>query len=310
MSIFPRISIITPSYNQGNFIEETIQSVLSQNYPNLEYIVIDGGSTDNTIEIIKRYESKIAYWISEPDRGQAHAINKGLEKATGEVLAYINSDDYYLPGTLHAVADYFLAHPEIDFLHGRCCYVNTQGKPMGEQFADIHTFDEIIDLWGVWWQKRQFVQPEVFWTRRISDRIGSFNESLYFVMDYEYWCRILLAKGKVGTIDRALTCFRFTETQKSNQSEKVADELLQVIRPWLWDWSSPMAGQKRLSLQGQWLYQAILMKQIQRSVSESDPKLLRWIKSAVTVLQNPQILLIPGFHSRARQYFSRLLSIH
>ncbi len=306
----PKISIVTPSYNQGKFIEETIQSVLSQNYPNLEYIIIDGGSTDNSVEIIKQYKSQITYWVSEPDRGQTHAINKGIEKATGEILAYLNSDDYYLPGTLHAVAEYFTNHREIDLLHGRCCYVDTYGELIGEQIGSIHTFDEIIDLWGVWWQKRQFVQPEVFWTKRISDRVGLFNESLYFVMDYEYWCRILLTGGKVGTIDRALTCFRFTDTQKSSQSERVADELLQVVRPWLWDRSTPITWQQRLSLQGQWLYQAILMKQIERSVLESDPKLLRWIKSAVTIFQNPQMLLIPGFHSRAKQYFSRLLSIH
>jgi hypothetical protein len=306
----PRISIITPSYNQGHFIEETIRSVLSQNYPNLEYIIIDGGSTDNTVEIIKKYESSITYWMSEPDRGQTHAINKGLERATGKILAYLNSDDYYLPGTLHAVAEYFVNHPEIDLLHGRCSYVNTEGKPIGEQFATIHTFDEIIDLWGVWWHGRQFVQPEVFWTKRIGDRVGLFNESLYFVMDYEYWCRILLAGGKVGSVDRSLTCFRFTDTQKSNQSEKVAEELLQVVQPWLWSLSTPISWQKRLSLQGCWLYQAILLKQIEQSVSKGDPKLLRWLKSAITVLQNPKILLIPGFHSRASQYFGRLLSTH
>ena len=99
-SSLPKISIITPTYNQGEFIEETIQSVIQQGYPNLEYIIIDGGSTDQTVNIIKQYESYITYWISEPDRGQAHAINKGLMVATGDVLDYINSDDYYLPHTL------------------------------------------------------------------------------------------------------------------------------------------------------------------------------------------------------------------
>jgi len=308
--MFPCISIITPSYNQGHFIEETIQSILSQNYPNLEYIIIDGGSTDNTIEVIKKYESQITYWVSEPDRGQTHAINKGLEKATGDILAYLNSDDYYLPGTLHTVAEYFQNHPGTDLLHGRCCYVDAEGEPIGEQFGNLHTFEEIVDLWGVWWQRRQFVQPEVFWTKRISDRVGKFNESLYFVMDYEYWCRILLAGGKVGAIDRLLTCFRLTETQKSNQSDKVAEELLKVIQPWLWNSSIPISRRKRLSLQGQWLYQAVLLRQIEQSVVQGDHKLLRWLKSATTVLQNPQILLIPGFHARANQYFSRLFSLH
>jgi glycosyltransferase involved in cell wall biosynthesis len=306
---YPRISIITPSYNQGHFIEETIRSVLNQGYPNLEYLIIDGGSTDNTVEIIKKYESQITYWVSEPDRGQTHAINKGLAQATGDILAYLNSDDYYLPGTLLAVAEYFQQHPEIDLLHGRCCYVNEAGEAIGEQFGNIQTFAEILDLWGVWWQKRQFVQPEVFWTRRISDRIGGFNDALYYVMDYEYWSRILQAGGKVGRLDRELSCFRFTPSQKSTHASQVADELLTVVQPWLWDSATPLSQQQRLVLQGQWLYQAVLLKHIAASVQAGDSKVLRWLKSAIIALQNPQIFWVPGFRTRASQYFSRLLQI-
>ncbi|MEB3211902.1 MAG: glycosyltransferase family 2 protein, partial [Leptolyngbyaceae bacterium] len=177
--IWPRISIITPSYNQGHFIEETIRSVLLQSYPNLEYIIIDGGSSDNTVEIISKYASHLAYWVSEPDRGQSHAINKGLARATGEIIAYINSDDYYLPGSFRKIAEYYNNHPETDLIHGRCRYIDEMGNKVGEQFGNIQTFEEIIDLWGVWWNKRQFVQPEVFWSRRIFEKIGLFNESLY-----------------------------------------------------------------------------------------------------------------------------------
>ncbi len=299
----PRISIITPSYNQGNFIEETIQSVLSQNYPNLEYIIIDGGSTDNTVEIIKKYESKITYWVSERDLGQTHAINKGLARATGDIIAYLNSDDYYLPDTLFKVANYFRQHPETDLLHGRCRYVNEQNEKIGEQFGSITQFEEIVDLWGVWWRKQQFVQPEVFWSRRISDRIGAFNESLYYVMDYEYWCRILRAGGKVNSIDAELTCFRFTSTQKSNHSEKVADELLSVVQPWLWNLSIPISWKKRLALQGQWLYQAVLMKQVKQSVKAGDPKLMRWLKSVKILFYYPQIFLNPSIYRRLTKVF-------
>ena len=294
----PRISIITPSYNQGHFIEETIQSVLSQNYPNLEYIIIDGGSTDNTVEIIKKYESQISYWLSERDRGQTHAINKGLARATGDIIAYLNSDDYYLPDTLFKVANYFRQHPETDLLHGRCRYVNEQNEKIGEQFGSITQFEEIVDLWGVWWRKQQFVQPEVFWSRRISDQIGAFNESLCYVMDYEYWGRIIKAGGKVNSIDAELTCFRFTSTQKSNHSEKVADELLGVVQPWLWNLSTPISWKKRLRFQGQWLYQAALMKQIEQSGKASERKFIRWLQSLQVILRHPQILLAPGLHHR------------
>lgn len=298
---YPRISIITPSYNQGHFIEETIRSILLQGYPNLEYIIIDGGSSDNTVETIKKYEPWLTYWVSEPDRGQTHAINKGVERATGEVIAYLNSDDYYLPGTLFQVAEYFRQCPETDLLHGRCRYVNQQGEKIGEQFASITTFEEIIDLWDVWWKKRQFVQPEVFWSKRISDRIGEFNEALYYVMDYEYWCRILQAGGRVGSIDSELTCFRFTETQKSNQSTHVADELLNVVQPWLWSSAAPVAWNKRLVLQGQWLYQAVFLKQIEKSVEAGEHKLVRYFKLIGLIATSPQLLMASGFHHRLQK---------
>ncbi|MEP0923567.1 glycosyltransferase family 2 protein [Leptolyngbya sp. ST-U4] len=302
---YPRISIVTPSYNQGDFIEETIQSVLSQNYPNLEYIIIDGGSTDNSVEIIKQYESQVSYWVSECDRGQTHAINKGIARATGDILAYLNSDDYYLPGTLFKVAEYFRQFPQTDLLHGRCRYVNEQGEKIGEQFANIQSFSEIIDLWGIWWQERQFVQPEVFWSRRITEQIGHFREDLHYVMDYEYWCRILKAGGVVGRLDAELTCFRFTSTQKSNHSEAVADELLQVVQPWLWSNQTALPLNDRLRLQGQWLYQAVLMKQIERSVQKGDRKLRRWLKSMYLVAVHPQVLLVPNFRTRIDQFLHR-----
>lgn len=114
----PKISIVTPSFNQGKYLEKTILSVLEQDYPNLEYIIIDGGSTDNSVEIIKKYEKHLAYWVSEPDRGQSHAINKGFGHATGEILGWLNSDDYYAPGAPQAIAEAFLANPDVGAIVG------------------------------------------------------------------------------------------------------------------------------------------------------------------------------------------------
>ncbi|TVP61463.1 MAG: glycosyltransferase [Nodularia sp. (in: Bacteria)] len=300
---FPRITIITPSYNQGHFIEETIRSVVTQDYPNLEYIIIDGGSRDNTVEIIQQYEKFITYWVSEPDNGQTHAINKGLAKATGEIIAYLNSDDYYLPGTFFKVAEYFRQFPDTDLLNGRCRYVNEQGKKIGDQFGNIEKLEEILDLWGVWWRKRQFVQPEVFWSRKATEKVGFFKEELNYVMDYDYWCRILQVNGIVGKIDAELTCFRFTSTQKSNHSIKVAEELLGVVQPLLWNKSLKISLIKRLLLQGNWLYQSIFLKEVENSVIQRHSQVIRWVKLFLILMRYPQLIFASSFYKRVYQIF-------
>ena len=131
----PRISIITPTFNQAGFIEQTINSVLGQGYPNLEYIIIDGGSTDGTVDLIRKYETQLAYWVSEKDGGQSNAINKGLKFATGDIIAYINSDDYYLDGAFERVANAYRDNPAVDLWHGRCRVVDQYGAKVNEQNA-------------------------------------------------------------------------------------------------------------------------------------------------------------------------------
>jgi glycosyltransferase involved in cell wall biosynthesis len=298
-----RLTIVTPSFNQAAYLEQTIDSVLSQGYPNLEYIIIDGGSTDGSVDIIRKYERHLAYWVSEPDRGQSHAINKGLAHASGEILAYLNSDDFYLPGTFHAVADVFRSHPETDLLHGRCRIVDEQGGKVGEHVGSITRYDEIVDVWGVWWNRRQFVQPEVFWSRRIAERVGPLREDLDFVMDYEYWLRILKAGGNVRRIDRELTAFRRTPVQKSTHSAKVAEELLNVVQPELWDATTPIPARLRARLQGQWLYQKKFCAEADRSVAGGESRWRRWARLAWLSLRHPQLFRVPGFRQRA---FGRL----
>jgi hypothetical protein len=294
----PKISIITPSLNQVAYLEQTIESVLSQDYPALEYLIIDGGSTDGSLETIRRYEGHLSYWVSEPDRGQGDAINKGLRRATGDILAYLNSDDVYLPGSLQAVADYFASHPHTDLLHGRCRYVDERGTKIGEQFANIQTYDEIVDLWNVWWKGRQFVQPEVFWTRALSERVGPFRGDLQYVMDYEYWLRILRTGAEVGTIDRELACFRRTPTQKSTHAERVADELLGVVQAELWDDTAPLEHAERSRLKGQWLYQREFCTRADRSVERHESRLVRWAALAWFALRHPQVFHVRDFRSR------------
>lgn len=165
--IFPRISIVTPSLNQGQYLEQTILSVIGQNYPNLEYIIIDGGSTDNSIEIIKKYDREIKYWISEPDKGQSCAINKGFQIATGEILAWLNSDDIYMPGILNSVFKFFLTNqPGIYF--GECIHFEQDNNRLISWGSQVSQLNKELDLFTV----DYIIQPATFWTKATWDMVG------------------------------------------------------------------------------------------------------------------------------------------
>lgn len=179
----PKISIITPSFNQGRFLEETILSVLNQNYPNLEYIIIDGGSTDNSKDIIKKYENQITYWISEKDSGQSEAINKGYKKATGDIIAWLNSDDLYTPHTLHEIAAHFTGHPEVDIVYGDVINFLENGK---ELYVDNQF--ELLDFFS----RISIHQPSVFWRSEILEDATLLDEELFYCMDYDLWMKLFL----------------------------------------------------------------------------------------------------------------------
>jgi len=184
MGNWPKITVVTPSYNQASFLERTIQSVLSQNYPNLEYIIIDGGSTDGSVDIIKKYADKITYWVSEKDNGQGNAINKGFRRATGDIVAWLNSDDEYCPGALKVVAETFMTNDDIDFVFGNRFTIDENDKVIREDRHTRFSFSELI-IYGT-----ILSQPASFWKRDLFKKYGYLNESLRFSMDYEYFCRI------------------------------------------------------------------------------------------------------------------------
>lgn len=186
--MLPKISVITPSFNQGHFIEQTIQSVLSQAYPALEYIIIDGGSTDDTVSIIKKYEKHISYWESEKDNGQSEAINKGFKRATGDVINWLNSDDYYEPGVLLKIGEAF-NDENVNVVCGRS-KVFGNGKNHLTNGTDIYA-DNLFKTIG--WARID--QPETFFRFSALREIGFVNEELHFVMDKELWLRYLLKYG-------------------------------------------------------------------------------------------------------------------
>lgn len=181
----PKISVVTPSYNQGAFLEATIRSVLLQGYPNLEYAVMDGGSTDQSVSIIRHYEPRLTAWRSGPDGGQSAAINKGFAEATGEILAWLNSDDHYLPGALWAVAEAARAHPEIDVFSGGSERLDAHGRSLGVFMPPALSHDEIVH-----WRDHHLPQSSCFFRRRAWQRSGPLDESLYYLMDYDLWLRM------------------------------------------------------------------------------------------------------------------------
>lgn len=203
----PKISIVTPSFNQGRFLEETILSVLNQNYPNLEYIVIDGGSEDETVEVIRRYEDRLAYWVSEKDRGQVHAINKGIERATGDIFAFINSDDVYLPGTFAAVADYFEAYPESEWVCGDTIMFG-EGHPTELIQSVVPQSAAHCLSWAY-----TAAQPGHFWKRELVE--GGFDESWPYDFDHDLYVRLLLAGHSCEHIPLPFAAYRLHAVSKT-----------------------------------------------------------------------------------------------
>jgi len=177
----PLVSIVTPSFNQGKFIRRTIESVLGQDYPHVDFRVVDGGSTDETLEILRGYGDRFP-WVSEKDRGQTHAINKGLAQAKGQIIGWLNSDDLYYPGALAAVVAYFQAHPEVDVVYGEADHVDLEDRA----FEPYPTEDWDLDALA----QRSFIcQPAPFFRRRTVERFGALDDALQYCMDYELWLR-------------------------------------------------------------------------------------------------------------------------
>lgn len=204
----PRISIVTPSLNQAEFLEATLLSVLDQGYPDLEYLVVDGGSSDGSKSIIGRYAGRVAWWVSETDNGQSNAINKGLARASGDVVAYLNSDDLYLPGALQAVGEAFACDAGLEWMAGHCLVFGT-----GMRTSVIKP--RLPARPGGWLVWNPLPQPAVFFRRKILGRHGDFDGSLHYAFDWEFWIRLGLAGQRCGVVDLPLAGARWHPQSKS-----------------------------------------------------------------------------------------------
>lgn len=221
MTVYPKISIITPSYNQSGFLEETIKSVINQNYSNLEYIIIDGGSTDGSKEIIQKYDPSISFWVSERDHGQANAINKGFNKMTGNIIAWLNSDDILLPGTLCQVAEYFKRDSRLQWLVGYPMVINQHSLPIDKRAHYIKpTFNVLFYTFYTLNQESVFFRREALGERRL-------REDLFYCFDYELWLYMAKRYGPPKIHQGFLAAFRYHSSQKTR---KYIEYMLEIER--------------------------------------------------------------------------------
>ena len=220
----PKISIVTPSYNQGQFLEETIQSVFNQDYPNIEYIIMDGGSTDNSVDIIKKYEDRITCWVSESDKGQSHAINKGFRKCTGNIITWINSDDVYMPKAFNIVGKYFKDNPEVDIVYGD----QTDIDEKGATFRALRSMS--FNRLALLSRGATISQPNAFFRRKILEEIGYIDESLQWTMDYEFFLRVAFAGYHIRHIPATLAKFRYHRNSKTVSGKMEASKYEERMR--------------------------------------------------------------------------------
>lgn len=284
MSDLPVISVVTPSFNQGQFLEQTLRSVLDQGYPNLEYVVIDGGSTDDSQEIISKYADRLNYWVSEPDSGHADAINKGFAKTTGDIMCWINSDDKFLPWTLQTVAEIFDSNPEIEWIHG----IPSSYDEKGRMFETKPTLKNKLDFaLG----KYQWIQQEsVFWRRSLWERAGgTMNTDYRFMVDGELWSRFF-SHAELVHVQCVLSGLRHHGTRRAPENmKKVLSEMDQC--------SAEMFERDGLS------------SQLDGFQAEIERRKSRYIRSRRSLSVLPYKLAEPRIQKLTAEYFDDLQSL-
>lgn len=218
-----KVSIITPSYNQGQFIERTLQSVAIQSGAEIEHVVFDGGSTDETVDVLRNFKSAVR-WISEKDKGQTDAVNKGIKATDGEIIGWLNSDDIYYPGAVARVVEFFQENPDVDVVYGMADHIDVDDNPFEEYPTEPWNFERLKEICFI-------CQPALFFRRRIVDQYGMLDDSLNYCMDYEYWLRLGSKGARFSYINNKLAGSRlYAENKTLGSRVYVLEEICSVVK--------------------------------------------------------------------------------
>jgi cellulose synthase/poly-beta-1,6-N-acetylglucosamine synthase-like glycosyltransferase len=244
--------LAVPVFNAEEFLPATLESLNAQG-ADLRWWLQDGGSKDGTVAIARSFARPSDTVCSEPDDGQADAINRAFRKMGGEFVGFLNGDDTLMPGAARRVLDFFAGHPEVDLVYGAVEWIDREGKSSGRHAGRIGSLPEMLDIYNVWWRKRQWVQPEVFFRRSLWEKVNGFDTRWHLAFDYDFWVRCILAGARVAHIPEVLARFRLHSSQKSTASERAADEMRAIVRSHL-DGGAAIGAWNRLILRAQLSY--------------------------------------------------------
>lgn len=222
------LAIAIPNRNGARFLEGTLAS-LDRNRPHVRWWLQDSCSTDDSVDIAKRFQGPLDRIVVERDSGQTNGLNRAISSMGGDVIGFLNADDCMAPGAAGAVLEAFSADPDLDLVYGEIEWIDAEGRGQGLHRGEISSFPEVLDIYRVWWNRKQWVQPEVFWRRSLWDRVGLLNENYDLAFDFEYWVRCFEKGVKVRRLPRVLAQFRRHATQKSNDSRKAANEIRAIV---------------------------------------------------------------------------------
>ena len=289
--------LAVPVFNAEAYLVETLESLNAQG-EHVRWWLQDGGSTDRTVEIARSMARPQDHVCSEPDSGQPEALNRAFAKMGGKIVGFINGDDVLTPGTAERVTSYFHDHSQIDLIYGCVEWIDTESRITGFHQGSIATVSEVLDVYNVWWGKRQWVQPEVFFRRELFERVGGFHSKWNLTFDYEYWVRCMLAGAKVARTPAITARFRIHAAQKSAAAEKAADEIRAIVQEYLPSARLPLW--RRLKLRAALSYDLY-------QLGRTTPGGGRRRSFAAALITHPHWLLSPLVRSRAQSSLAKAM---